>query len=110
MAEDKVIKSGQITLPRVLFLIVAGGIIVATVALGGVWLTIGYWLMTLAIAGLLFAIAMDYGVKFDKVDLDLPTPEAAGSITSTAAVDAGDAAAREARTKRRASRQTKRRR
>lgn len=55
MAErDKVIKSGQLTLPRILFLAVVGGVIVFTVYAGGVYLSIGYWLLTVAICGLLF--------------------------------------------------------
>lgn len=70
MAErDKIIKSGQLTLPRILFLVVVGGIIVFTVYAGGVYLNIGYWFLTLAICGLLFLIAIDYGVKMEKVEL-----------------------------------------
>src|SRR5262245_12916498 len=69
MAErDRVIKTGQITLPRLLFLAVFGGLIVFTVYQGGVFLAIGYWLLTLAICGLLVLVAVDYGVKMDKVD------------------------------------------
>ena len=63
MAErDKVIKSGQLTLPRILFLGVVGGVIVFTVYAGGIFLTLGYWFLTIAICGLLFLIAIDYGV------------------------------------------------
>ena len=69
MAEEKLIKSGQFTLPRLLFLAAVGGIIALFVARGGVWLTVGYFAMTVALCVLLFLIAIDYGVKMDKVDL-----------------------------------------
>ena len=70
MAErDRVIKTGQLTLPRILFLALIGGLIVAMVSLGGKALIIGYWGLTLAICGLLYLIAIDYRVKMDKVDL-----------------------------------------
>ncbi len=87
MAErDKVIKSGQLTLPRILFLVVVGGIIVFTVYAGGVYLSIGYWFLTIAICGLLFLIAIDYGVKMDKVNLTAePAQAAAASAESTSA-------------------------
>ena len=110
MPEDKLIKSGQLTLPRVLFLAVVGGIIVATVALGGVWLSIGYWLLTLGLCVLLFFIALDYGVKMEKVDLSPQTAPA------TAAIDAQPAAERVAspisapRPKKRGARPARRRR
>ena len=39
MAEEKVIKSGVLTIPRLLFLAVVGLIIALTVWRGGVWLT-----------------------------------------------------------------------
>src|SRR5215216_8122672 len=111
MAErDKVIKSGQLTLLRLLFLALIGGIIAATVALGGVWLTIGYWLLTIAICVLLYMVATDYGVKMDRVDLagqpsQPATVEAAAPVaTSVTATPA------EARVKRRSTRPAKRRR
>src|SRR5712692_4989442 len=70
MAErDKVIKSGQLTIPRILFLALVGGLIVAMVSFGGKALIIGYWALTVAICGLLYLIAIDYRVKMDKVDL-----------------------------------------
>jgi hypothetical protein len=70
MAErDKVIKSGQITLPRLFFLAVIGGLIVAMVAIGGPALIAGYWIMTLAICVLLYLISIDYGIHMDHVDL-----------------------------------------
>src|SRR6266853_138525 len=102
MAErDKVIKSGQLTLPRLLFLIVVGGVIVLTVALGGIWLSIGYWLLTLSICGLLLLIAMDYGIQMDRVDLNpqsLQTVAAVGQAAPTEA--AGSASPGEVRIKR----------
>ena len=113
MAErDKVIKSGQLTVPRILFLAAVGGIIVFTVYAGGIYLSIGYWFLTLAICGLLFLIAIDYGVKMDKVDLSTqPIQAAAAAEATTAAVPGLKAAAAEARPKRRSgSRPPKRRR
>ena len=68
MAEEKVLKGGQITIPRILFLLVVGGLITATVALGGIWLSIGYWLITLALCALLYLISIDYGVNMDMGD------------------------------------------
>jgi hypothetical protein len=110
MAErDRVIKSGQLTLPRLLFLAVIGGVIVATVALGGVYLTIGYWLLTIAICVLLYLVATDYGIKMDRVDLT-------GQPSQPAAVEAAPVresvrpAQGEARVKRKPARPVKRRR
>jgi len=113
MAErDKVIKSGQLTLPRILFLAVVGGIIVFTVYAGGVYLSIGYWFLTIAICGLLFLIAIDYGVKMDKVNLTVePAQAAAASAESTsAATPSLKTTLGEARPKKRTSRPAKRRR
>ena len=113
MAErDKVIKSGQLTLPRILFLVVIGGIIVFTVYAGGVYLSIGYWFLTIAICGLLFLIAIDYGVKMDKVNLTVePAQAAAASAESTsAATPSLKTTLGEARPKKRTSRPAKRRR
>lgn len=68
MAEDKLIKSGQITWKRVLFLVVCGALIVGFVWLGGRALSIGYMLLTLAICVLLYLIAIDYGIHLDKFE------------------------------------------
>ena len=68
MAQDKLIKSGQLTFTRILFLALCGGLIFAFVALGGKFLSIGYLLVTLAICLLLFLIAIDYGVTMEKVE------------------------------------------
>jgi hypothetical protein len=85
MAErDKIIKSGQLTLPRILLLAVVGGIIVSTVYAGGVYLTVGYWLITLAICALLFLIAIDYGVTMDKVTFSVDPVQALGATLETA--------------------------
>jgi hypothetical protein len=111
MAEkDKVIKSGQLTLPRLLFLAVIGVLIVGMVAVGGKVLIIGYWVMTLAICLLLYLIATDYGVHMEQVNLTSPPPQAtveAAPASETARI----AAPNEARVKRRsAARPVKRRR
>ena len=113
MAErDKVIKSGQITVPRILFLAAVGGIIVFTVYAGGVYLSIGYWFLTLAICGLLFLIAIDYGVKMDKVDLSTQPVQAAAAAEATSPAMTGlKTSLAEPRPKRRSgSRPAKRRR
>lgn len=111
MAEkDKVIKSGQLTLPRILFLAAVGVVIAGMVALGGKFLIVGYWVLTLAICGLLYLIAIDYGIHMDKVDLsDHPAPSAA--LESAPATETGRVAATtEPRAKRRTTRPVKRRR
>ena len=109
MAErDKVIKSGQITLPRILFLAAVGGIIVATVALGGVWLRIGYWVLTFGFCVLLYLVSSDYGVKLEKVE---PTPaQPAPGLDAATATEGTRAAAAEVRPRRRSNRPAKRRR
>jgi hypothetical protein len=112
MAErDKVIKSGQLTIPRLLFLALVGGLIVAMVSLGGKALIIGYWGLTLAICGLLYLIAIDWRIKMDKVDLTgqasqaTTLPETAGVTTEGVKTTMG-----QPRPKRRPSRPAKRRR
>lgn len=113
MAErDKVIKSGQLTLPRILFLAVVGGIIVFTVYAGGIFLTMGYWLITLAICVLLFLIAIDYGVKMEKVSLAVESGQATASAMepASAAQPALKTTMGEARPKKRTNRPAKRRR
>jgi hypothetical protein len=110
MAEkDKVLKSGQITLPRLLFLALVGGVIVLMVYYGGVWLSVGYWLITLSICALLFMIAIDYGVNAENIDLATAQTVPADTTASIAAPAEVKAAA-EVRPKRRTTRATKRRR
>lgn len=110
MAEkDKVIKSGQITLPRLLFLALIGGLIFAMVALGGKALIIGYWIITLAICVLLYLIATDYGVHMDAVNLT-PQPAQTAAIESAPTAEVTSAATSDPRVKRRPSRPAKRRR
>jgi hypothetical protein len=112
MAErDKVIKSGQLTVPRVLFLAIVGGLIVFTVYAGGIFLSIGYWGLTLAICLLLFLIAIDYGVDMEKVSLTSqpvqaqPAVEAVGTTSQSIKTSLS-----EPRPKKRTSRPAKRRR
>lgn len=110
MAEkDRVIKSGQLTLPRILFLAVVGGVIVATVALGGIWLTIGYWLLTISMCALLYLVATDYGIKLDKIDLTGQSSQAT-TLEAAPVADSVRSTPTEARIKRRTARPTKRRR
>jgi len=68
MAEDKLIKSGQITWKRILFLGVCGIVIVGFVWLGGQALRYGYLLLTAAICVLLYLITIDYGIHLDKFE------------------------------------------
>lgn len=111
MAErDKVIKSGQLTLPRLLFLAAVGGLIVFTVYAGGVYLSIGYWLLTLAICALLYLIAIDYGIKMDKIDVAGQPVQAAATPDAAAATIPSVKAATEVRPKKRTARAAKRRR
>jgi len=110
MAEEKVIKSGVLTIPRLLFLAVVGLIIALTVWRGGIWLTIGYWLMTLGLSGLLFLIVTDYGINKDKMRLGADSDQIAPAVASTAASDVERASTAAPRVRRRASRPTKRRR
>ncbi|HXG67541.1 MAG TPA: hypothetical protein VNO70_20735 [Blastocatellia bacterium] len=115
MPQEKLIQSGQFTLPRLLFLAVAAGIIVGAVALGGVFLSVGYLLITLALCVLLFLIAIDYGVNIDKVNPQTPTAQATAqapvpATESAIAPEAAAVTASEARPRRRANRPAKRRR
>lgn len=111
MAErDKVIKSGQFTWPRLASLALVGIVLWAIVSFGGVYLSIGYWLLTLAICGLLYLIAIDYGIKMDKINAAgqpaqaAATPDA-GTVTAPIVKAAG-----EVRPKKRTARPAKRRR
>lgn len=111
MAEkDKVIKSGQITLPRLLFLALIGGLIFAMVAVGGKALIIGYWVLTLAICVLLYLIATDYGINMDKVSLTGQPVQQAAAIESAPTTEAARVATVDSRVKRRTTRAPKRRR
>src|SRR5215813_9066467 len=100
MAEkDKVIKSGQLTLPRILFLAAIGVLIVGMVAVGGKVLIIGYWVLTLAICLLLYLIATDYGVHMEHVNLTSPPPTQAPVESAPAGETPRVAATGEARVK-----------
>lgn len=112
MAErDKIIKSGQFTISRLLSLAVIGGMIVAMVAIGGKALIVGYWVLTIGICVLLYLIAIDYGIKMDKIDAAGPVqvpaaaPGAPALTQETARASTGDG-----RTKRKGNRPAKRRR
>ena len=110
MAEkDKVIKSGQITLPRILFLVLIGGLIFAMVAVGGKALIVGYWVLTLAICVLLYLIATDYGIKMDTVNLTAQ-PAQTAAIEPAPATEVARPTTPDSRVKRRPSRPARRRR
>lgn len=110
MAEEKVIKSGVLTIPRLLFLAVVGLIIALTVWRGGIWLTIGYWLMSLGLSGLLLLIAIDYGINKEKMKLGPATEPVDATVASPTAQEVERVSAAAPRVRRRASRPTKRRR
>ncbi|HLG17241.1 MAG TPA: hypothetical protein VJH03_22520 [Blastocatellia bacterium] len=110
MAEDKLIKSGQLTIPRILFLVVVGGIIVAAVAKGGVYLSVGYWLLTVGLCVLLFLIAIDYGVQMEKVGLSPQSAPGTPALEAQPAVITGGSSVSAPRPKKRGGRPAKRRR
>jgi DNA-binding NarL/FixJ family response regulator len=57
------------------------------VALGDKFLIMGYWVLTLAICGLLYLIAIDYGIHMEKVDVTgQPAPPTPAEATPTAEV------------------------
>jgi len=112
MAErDKIIKSGQLTLPRIGFLVLVGLVLWAIVFFEGVFLNIGYWVLTLGICVLLYLIAIDYGVKMEKVELATESghPDALAESTEGPAVEVKTTMGGP-RPKRRPSRPAKRRR
>ena len=109
MAEEKVIKTGVLTLPRLLFLAAVGLLISLTVWRGGIWLTIGYWLMTVGLCGLLVLIVIDYGVKKEAMQVGAGSDQA-GTPDTQATAPTVVSSASAARVRRRASRPTKRRR
>lgn len=108
--KERVLKSGQLTLSRLLFLAIVGGLVVAMVYFGGVWLSIGYWLITLAICGVLFLVAVDYGAGADKASLTAEPAQAGARLDAEPRAAAETAVSREARVRRRTTRTAKRRR
>jgi hypothetical protein len=65
------------------------GVIVGAVSLGGVWLTIGYWVITLGFCLLLFLVATDYGVEMEQAypehdELEMNKPELTNTHAATA--------------------------
>jgi len=108
MPEDKVIKSGQLTLPRLVFLAACGGVLFIIVAYG--LLNIGYLLLTAVLCGLLLLIAMDYGVNIEKVDLSSNPAQAAAQAVALAQDKPASTAVRVQPARRRPSRAAKRRR
>jgi len=111
MAEkDRVIKSGQLTLPRLFFLALVGGIVVMTVYAGGIFLTIGYWLLTISICVLLYLIAIDYGVKMERIEVHPTQPAAAISTGAEQPPQSARPQTQESRPKKKSGRPAKRRR
>jgi len=89
---------------------VVGLLLWAIVFLGGVYLSIGYWGLTLGICVLLFLIAIDYGVKMDKVNLASEPVQAAATESGSVASSGLKASIAEPKAKKRTSRPAKRRR
>ena len=107
MPEDKLIKSGQFTAKRLLFLAASGGILVVVVASGH--LNLGYMLLTAVLCVLLFLIALDYGVNMEKVQFSSAAPQPNPNIVPTVDPDK-QAAQAQARARKRTGRPAKRRR
>lgn len=110
MAKERIIKSGQFTLSRFLFLILFGGLIVASVWGGGIWLTLGYWAISLGLCTLLFLVSIDYGINMDKVEFKAQTAAPVTSIDAFASAPAVVESTSAARVKRIGKRPAKRRR
>ena len=106
MAEDKIIKTGQLTWPRIFFLLACGAILFVIVATGKVGL--GYILLTAVLCVLLFLIMIDYKVDLGTVDLNASPAQPA---TINQPLENTDSTApKEVRPRRRTSRPAKRRR
>ena len=105
MAEDKLIKSGQFTFARLLFLAGCGALIFGFVYLGGKFLSVGYLLLTAFICVLLYLVAVDYGVKMDAVDTAVKSP----ALPLESALVSGSVS-EEIKAKKRSSKSVKRRR
>lgn len=105
MAEDKLIKSGQFTFARLLFLAVCGAAIVGVVALGGKFLQVGYLLLSAIICVLLYLVAIDYGVKMDHID-----PSAKSQALPLESAVVARTIGEEAKTRKRSGKTVKRRR
>lgn len=108
MPEDKIIKAGQLTLPRILFLAGCGAALFIIVASGQ--LGMGYLLVSAVLCLLLFLVVIDYRVDISKVNL----PERSAQqvvVTPQIPAETARAVGREARPqRRRSSRPAKRRR
>ncbi|HKG20491.1 MAG TPA: hypothetical protein VKC34_01215, partial [Blastocatellia bacterium] len=89
--------------------LLAGGLITATVALGGVWLAIGYWLITITLCVLLYLISADYGITLDTSNYKAQSLAEASALSSEPNESARGALA-EAKARRKPARVAKRRR
>lgn len=108
MPEDKIIKSGQFTLKRLLFLLVSGLVLVGVVWSGH--LNIGYLLLTAVLCVLLVLIAMDYGVNMEKVQFGSAMPQPNPNIAPAVDTEKQAALSRDPRTRKRTGKPAKRRR
>src|SRR5262245_51143667 len=82
MPEDKLIKSGQFTAKRLLFLLVAGLLLVGVVWSGH--LNLGYLLLTAVLCVLLVLVSMAYAVNMEKVAVWRAGPPLNPEIVSAA--------------------------
>ena len=108
MPEDKIIKSGQFTAKRLLFLVVSGLILVGVVWSGH--LNIGYLLLTAVLCVLLLLVAMDYGVNMEKVQFGSAVPQPNPNIAPTVETEKQAAISRAAGARKRTGKPAKRRR
>ena len=107
MPEDKLIKSGQFTAKRLLFLIASGLLLVGVVWSGH--LNLGYLLLTAVLCVLLLLISMDYGVNMEKVEFGTAAAQPNPNIVPRVEAEK-QAPLPSARTRKRPGKPTKRRR
>ena len=82
----------------------------AMVAIGGLALNIGYWALSLGISALLYLIAIDYGIKMDKIDTAAPAQVTAAASGVPSPATETPRTTSEVRVKRKTNRPAKRRR
>jgi hypothetical protein len=108
MAEDKIIKTGQLTWPRLFFLVVCAGIFFIIITTGE--LAIGYLLVTAALCLILLFVMIDYRVKMPKIEKKETAVQPAPDLLVESQASEVSTAVREARPRRRSSRPARRRR
>jgi hypothetical protein len=107
MPEDKIIKTGQLTWTRVLFLIACGVVLFIIVATGKA--ALGYILVTAVLCLLLFLVMIDYRVDMGTVD-STPSPAQQPTPIDQPVSTSSAVGGKEVRPRRRTSRPARRRR